>query len=64
MTEFETGQILAVDWESDGIFCGGHNEDKFVAFIQDRGTRAMVAYAHEHGSICVGFAPYSALSEG
>ena len=63
MTEFKLGQILAVNWESDGIFCGGYTESTPVVFIKDFEGDAQVAYAYEHDGVCVGYVPYSALSE-
>ena len=63
MTEFKAGEFYKVDWSNEDIFCSSHSNGRNVVFIREYGTRAMVAYAHEHGGICVGLVPYSALSK-
>ena len=45
MTEFKAGVFYKVDWDSDGIFCGGYTESTPVVFIKDFEGDAQVAYA-------------------
>ena len=59
--QFNPGQILEADWKSNGIICGEHAKNGCVVFIHDAGGIAKVAYAYEHGGVCVGYIPYSAL---
>ncbi len=65
MSEFKPGEFYEVDWSNKDCCCGNHSDDTDVVFIKDEGRGyAEVAYSMGNAGICVGYVPYSALSEG
>lgn len=65
MSNFEPGQLLTVDWSHKDCCCASHSDDPAVVFIRNyKDGCAEIAYSMGNAGVCVGYVPYSALSEG